>query len=71
MLARDEGSLSRDDYCEAVNMLTLSGHAYISLGSDCLMHQARKDEFALSKDLSRLLASVGGPLATSPRTVKS
>jgi hypothetical protein len=66
MLARGEGSLSTDEYCEAVNMLTLSGHSYISLGSDCLIHQARKGDFGINKELSHILGILGGPFADLP-----
>ena len=63
ILARDEGDLNTEEYCEAVNMLALSGHTYISLDHNCVMHQARKDNFALNNELSRLLGVVGGPMA--------
>jgi tetratricopeptide (TPR) repeat protein len=61
--ARNEGHLNADEYCEAVNTLALGGHTYISLDHNCLMHQARKDDFPLTNELSRLLGVVGGPLA--------
>ena len=61
--ARDEGHLTADEYSEAINMLALSGHTYISLDHNCLMHQARKGNFAVTDELSRLLGMVGGPAA--------
>jgi hypothetical protein len=61
--ARAEAHLNTDQYCEAVNMLALSGHNFISLDHMCLMHQARKSNFAVTTELSRLLGSVGGPMA--------
>ena len=63
IVARVEGTLDTDDYSEAVNMLALSGHVFTSLDHDCLMHQARKSNFALSGELSRLLSVSGGPTA--------
>jgi hypothetical protein len=63
MVARAEGHLDSTDYCEAVNMLALSGHSFISLDHSCLMRQARKSNFALTGELSRLLSVVGGPMA--------
>ena len=65
-----EGHLDTDDYSEAVNMLALSGHVFTSLDHDCLMHQARKSNFALSSELSRLLSVVGGPMADLPRNTR-
>ncbi len=62
-VARDEGSLPLDDYCDAINMLALSGHTYISLDVNCLMRQARKDNFVLTHGLSRLIRTIGGPSA--------
>lgn len=61
--ARNEGHLTVDEYCEAINLLALSGHTYISLDPDCLMHQARKGDFFATKELSRLLETVGGASA--------
>ena len=63
MIARDEGHITHDAYSEAINCLALNGHTYTSLNPDCLMHQARKDDFLVTKDLSRLLSRVGGPAA--------
>lgn len=61
--ARDQGHLATDEYCKTINMLVLSDHTYISLDSNCLMHQARKDNFAVTSELSRLICTVGGPTA--------
>jgi tetratricopeptide (TPR) repeat protein len=61
--ARTEGHLDTDQYCEAVNMLALSGHNFISLDHTCLMHQARKSNCVLTEELSRLIGVVGGPMA--------
>ncbi len=61
--ARDEGNLTLNEYCEAINSLVLSGHTFISLNPDCLMHQSRKDNFLVTNELSRLLRMVGGPSA--------
>jgi len=63
IIARDEGHLTADEYGTAINMLALNGHTYISLDSNCLMYQARKDDFSLTNDLSRLIEAVGGPSA--------
>jgi len=61
--ARNEGHLTRAEYCEAINTLALSGHTYISLDNDCLIHQARKNDFTLTTELSRLIDILGGPSA--------
>ena len=61
--ARDQGFLTTEDYCKAINMLALSGHTYISLDVNCLMHQARKDNYEITNDLSRLIKTIGGPSA--------
>ena len=63
IVARAEGHLDTPEYCEAVNMLALNGHSFTSLDHFCLMHQARKSNFALTTELSRLLNFVGGPMA--------
>lgn len=61
--ARDEGHLTADEYCEATNMLALSGHTYISLDVNCLIYQARKNNFTLTAKLCRLIEILGGPSA--------
>jgi tetratricopeptide (TPR) repeat protein len=61
--ARNEGHLTRAEYCEAINTLALSGHTYISLDNNCLIHQARKNDFTLTTELSRLIDVIGGPSA--------
>lgn len=61
MLAKGSDQLPDNKYYEAVNLLALSGHTYTSLDPNCLMYQARKDDFCLTQDLSRLLRRVGGP----------
>jgi hypothetical protein len=63
IVARNIGALAEDAYCEAINMLALSGHTYTSLDVTCLMYQARKDEFVLTHNLSLLIGVLGGPLA--------
>ena len=63
MVARSEGYLSTQEYCEAINALALSGHTHVSLDHHCLMHEARRGDFRISKDLSYLLGTGGGPLA--------
>jgi hypothetical protein len=63
MIARDRGILSLSDYSEAINTLALSGHVYVSMDSFSLLHQAKKDGFRLTEELSRLLKAVGGPSA--------
>ncbi len=63
ILARDEGYLNTDEYCEAVDTLALSGNVYMSLDPNCLMHQARKGNFAVTNNLTNLLRMVGGPMA--------
>ena len=74
IVARVEGHLDTDGYSEAVNTLALNGHVFTSLDHDCLMHQARKSNFALSSELSRLLSISGGPtadLSTNTRVVSA
>lgn len=61
--AQSEGYLALEEYCEAINLLALSGHTYISLDPSCLMNQARKDDFSVTKELSCLLGRVGGASA--------
>lgn len=61
--ARDQGQLSIDDYAEAVTLLALSNHEYVSLDRACLLHQARKDTFELIRAMSQLIEKVGGPTA--------
>ncbi len=61
--ARDNNYISIDKYCEVINSLTLMGHTYISLDPNCLVYQARKDNFSVSKELHYLLSTVGGPTA--------
>ena len=63
MVAREENHLSAEKYYEAINTLTLSGHTYTSLSSDCLNHEARKHAFAVTDHLGRLIDAVGGPRA--------
>lgn len=57
------GALTEDEYSEAINMLTLGGHTYSSLDATCLMRQARKDGFVLTRELSLLIEVLGGPSA--------
>jgi tetratricopeptide (TPR) repeat protein len=61
--AQREGHLTIDEYCEAINLLALNGHTYISLDPICLIYQARKNNFRVTKDLSSLLARIGGASA--------
>lgn len=61
--ARNEGYLTIYEYCEAINLLVLNGHTYISLDAKCLMHQARKDDFFVTSKLSALLGMIGGASA--------
>lgn len=61
--ARDEGHLTNLEYCEVTNMLALSGHTYTSLDTNCLIHQARRNFFILTAELSRLIEILGGPSA--------
>jgi len=63
ILAMNEKHISVSEYCEAINKLVLYGHNYISLNHVCLMHQARKDNFLVTDELSILLKMVGGPSA--------
>lgn len=46
-----------------ITLLALSNHAYIPLDQACLLHQARKDGFAVTRDVSRLVRILGGPAA--------
>lgn len=62
-LAKDLNYLSQKDYCEAVNSFVLSGHTYVSLEANCLLHQARKDNYKLTKELTMLFEMLGGPSA--------
>jgi len=64
--ARNKGYIEYIEYCEAINMLALSNHTYISLDPRCLMHQARKGNYSLTDELTRLLCVVGGPSADLP-----
>jgi tetratricopeptide (TPR) repeat protein len=64
--AHEEGHLTKVEYCEAINMLALSGHTYTSLDTNCLIHQARKDNFTMTVDLSCLIEILGGPSADLP-----
>lgn len=64
--AHEEGHLTKIEYCEAINMLALSGHTYTSLDTNCLIHQARKDNFTMTVDLSCLIEILGGPAADLP-----
>jgi len=70
MVARAKERINQNDYCEAVNMLALSGHTFMSLDHSCLVHQARKANFALTNELSRLLSPVGGPMADIPSNTR-
>lgn len=63
MAAREEGYFEQKEYCEAINLLVLSGHTYVSLDPSCLMHQARKNDYILTNELTCLLKMVGGPSA--------
>jgi tetratricopeptide (TPR) repeat protein len=63
IVARDEGHINTDEYCRVVNTLALSGHTYTSLDHNCLLYQARKSNFVVNGELSRLLGFVGGPTA--------
>lgn len=63
VVAQAMGHINRDEYCEAVNILSLSGHTLMSLDAGCLIHAARKSNFKLASDLSRLLSVIGGPSA--------
>lgn len=63
IIAQEKGHLTADEYCEAINILALRGHTYISLNPKCLMHQAYKDNFIVTNELSRLLGRVGGASA--------
>jgi tetratricopeptide (TPR) repeat protein len=60
MIARSEGYITNEKYFEAINQLVYMGHTYVSLDSDCLMYQAQKDNFSVTKNLSQLLEMVGG-----------
>jgi PIN domain associated with the TPR-GreAB-C-PIN system len=66
MVARAQGHIDQIDYCEAVTMLALSGHTFISLDPSCLLHQVQKANFKSTNELSRLLSLVGGPMADLP-----
>lgn len=63
VIAQAGEHINRDEYCEAVNMLSLSGHTLMSLDKSCLIHAARKSNFTLTNELSRLLSVIGGPAA--------
>jgi hypothetical protein len=68
--ARAKGYLTLDKYCEAVNTLALSGHVFTSLDAQCLIHQARKDNFILTAAMTRLLTMIGGPTADLRSNIK-
>ncbi len=63
IIAKEDGHITSDEYCEAVNTLALAGHNYISLDPNCLIHQARKDNFEITHELTSMLEMVGGPSA--------
>jgi len=63
VVAQARGHMNRDEYCEAVNVLSLSGHTLMSLDASCLIHAVRKSNFKLTNELSRLLSVIGGPAA--------
>ncbi|WP_446011755.1 PIN domain-containing protein [Candidatus Electrothrix sp.] len=63
IIAKEKGLLPSDNYYEAVNKLALSGHNYIALEAGCLMYQARKDNFEITREVSTLLKMIGGPSA--------
>lgn len=63
IIAKEDGHLVAEEYYEAINKLVLSGHIYISLEPNCLMHQVRKDNFEVTREVSRILGMVGGPSA--------
>lgn len=63
MVAQTEGHIKPNEYCEAVNVLALSGHTLVSLDKNSLIHAARKSDFTLTNELSRLLNVIGGPFA--------
>lgn len=63
MVARAENHLSVEKYYEAVITLVLSGYSYISLETDCLNYEGRKNDFGVNDRLGRLIDAVGGPLA--------
>lgn len=62
-LAKDLGHLSEEDYCEVVNSFVFSGHTYVSLDPNCLLHQARKYNYKLSNELTMLFEMLGGTSA--------
>ena len=62
-LAKDKGYLAQNDYCEVVNSFVFNGHTYVSLDPDCLLHQVRKDNYKLTKELTMLFEMLGGPSA--------
>ena len=63
MVARAEGNLNAEQYSEAVNTFALSGHIFISLDHNCLLYQARKNNFEITDQMARLLSTAGGPMA--------
>ncbi len=67
MVAKDKGLFSEEEYFEAVNLLTLSGHFFTSQEPGSLAYQARKDNFELTEGLRRLVEAIGGPHADVPR----
>ncbi len=55
--------ISNEEYYEIVDRLVFLGHTFVYLNSDCLMYQARKDKFILTKRLTKLLEMTGGSKA--------
>lgn len=60
MTALDKGYITNEKYYDLVNKLVFLGHTFVTLNSDCLMYQARKDNFIVTNELSELLKMVGG-----------
>lgn len=63
MIARHEGHMSAREYYDACCTLVLSGHTFISLDSNAILHQLKKDGFAVTAKLSQLIDAIGGPRA--------
>lgn len=62
-IAYNKGYISEAKYYETINKLVFWGHTYVSLDCNCLMHQLRKDNFFVSRELKMLLYMLSGPSA--------
>ena len=60
MVARDRGAISAEKYCEAICQLAVAGCEYVSLDVNCFRHALRRDDFNITRDVSKLIDVLGG-----------